>query len=90
MSSKLFDLSGRTALITGSTRGLGNALAQGLAEAGTAIVMNGREAAQLSTAAAAFRTKGHTIHEALFDVTDEKAVQEAFAQLDDGGIMAVL
>ena len=48
MSSKLFDLSGRTALITGSTRGLGNALAQGLAEAGAAIVMNGRHAAQLS------------------------------------------
>lgn len=36
MSSKLFDLSGRTALITGSTRGLGNALAQGLAEASAA------------------------------------------------------
>ncbi len=83
MSSKLFDLSGRTALITGSTRGLGNALAQGLAEAGAAIVMNGRHADQLSTAAAAFRMKGHVVHEALFDVTDEKAVQAAFAQLDD-------
>jgi gluconate 5-dehydrogenase len=53
MSSKLFDLSGRTALITGSTRGLGNALAQGLAEAGAAIVMNGRHPGRLSTAAAA-------------------------------------
>ena len=86
MSSKLFDLSGRTALITGSTRGLGNALAQGLAQAGAAIVMKGRHAAQLSAAAAAFKTKGHTVHEALFDVTDEKAVQDAFAQLDDADI----
>jgi gluconate 5-dehydrogenase len=86
MSSKLFDLSGRTALITGSTRGLGNALAQGLAEARAAIVMNGRHAAQLSTAATALRTNGHTVHEALFDVTDEKAVQDAFARLDDADI----
>jgi gluconate 5-dehydrogenase len=74
MSSKLFDLSGRTALIAGSTQGLGNVLAQSLAEAGAAIVMNGRHAAQLSAAAGAFKTKGHTVHEALFD----------------GGIMAVL
>jgi gluconate 5-dehydrogenase len=86
MSSKLFDLSGRTALITGSTRGLGNALAQGLAEAGAAVVVNGRDAVQLSTAATAFRAKGYAVHEALFDVTDEKAVQDAFARLDEANI----
>jgi gluconate 5-dehydrogenase len=86
MSSKLFDLSGRTALITGSMRGLGNVLAQGLVEAGAAIVMNGRHAAQLSAAAGAFRMMGHAVHEALFDVTDEKAVQDAFARLDDANI----
>jgi gluconate 5-dehydrogenase len=39
MSSKLFDLSGRTGLVTGSARGLGNALAEGLAEAGGTIVL---------------------------------------------------
>jgi gluconate 5-dehydrogenase len=86
MSSKLFDLSNRTALITGSTRGLGNALAQGLAAAGAAIVMNGRHPDQLSAAATALRTNGQVVHEALFDVTDESAVQDAFARLDNANI----
>ena len=87
MSSRLFDLSGRTGLITGSARGLGNALAKGLAEAGAALVLNGRDAVQLSAAATALREKGHTVHEAPFDVTDEEAVEKAFAQLDDAGIV---
>ncbi len=85
MASKLFDLSGRTSLVTGSSRGLGNALAEGLAAAGATLVLNGRDF-ELSTAAATLREKGHTVYEALFDVTDEEAVQNAFAQLDDAGI----
>jgi gluconate 5-dehydrogenase len=86
MSSKLFDLTGRTGLVTGSTRGLGNALAEGLAEAGAAIVLNGLDAARLSSAAATLRHKGYTVHEASFDVTDEQAVQNAFARLDQLGV----
>ena len=86
MSSKLFDLSGRTALVTGSARGLGNALAEGLAEAGATIVLNSLKTARLSLAAAALRQKGYTIHESPFDVTDEEAVQSAFARLDKVGI----
>jgi gluconate 5-dehydrogenase len=61
-------------------------LAEGLAQAGAAIVINGRQATSLSSAVAAFRMQGHTVHEALFDVTNEKAIQDAFSRLDDADI----
>ena len=82
----LFDLSGRTALVTGSSRGLGRAMAAGLAEAGAALVLNGADAGRLAEAAAALRAAGHTVHEACFDVTDEAAVVAAFARLDADGV----
>ena len=86
MAGTLFDLSGRTALVTGSSRGLGLAMAEGLAEAGAAIVLNGSDPARLAAAAAGLRGKGHTVHEAPFDVTDEAAVANAFARLDAQGV----
>lgn len=86
MSQPLFDLSGRTALITGSSRGLGRAMAEGLAASGAAIVLNGSDAARLAEAAVAMRADGHTVHEALFNVTDEGAVIAAFEALDAQGI----
>ena len=86
MSKELFDLTGRTALITGSSRGLGLAIAEGLADAGAAVVLNGSDPGRLAAAAAALRAKGHTVHEAAFDVTDEAAVVAAFARLDAEGI----
>jgi gluconate 5-dehydrogenase len=48
--STLFDLAGRVALITGSSRGIGNALACGLAEAGARVVINARNAADVESA----------------------------------------
>ncbi len=86
MAMKLFDLTGRTALVTGSSRGLGRAMAEGLAEAGAAIVLNGAHAERLATAAAEMRAAGHRVDEALFDVTDEAAVVAAFAKLDGLGV----
>ena len=86
MSKTLFDLSGRTALVTGSSRGLGRAMAEGLAAAGAAIVLNGTDAARLATAADEMRGRGFTVHEAPFDVTDEAAIAAAFAKLDGDGI----
>lgn len=86
MSAKLFDLSGRTALVTGSGRGLGNSYAEGLAEAGAAIVLNDLNPVQLAAAAAVLRGKGHIVYEAPFDVTDETAVKNAFAKLDAEGV----
>ncbi len=82
----LFDLAGRTALITGSSRGLGRAMAEGLAQAGAAVVLNGSDAGRLAETAAAMRAAGHTVHAAQFDVTDEAAVLAAFAALDAQGI----
>jgi gluconate 5-dehydrogenase len=69
-----FNLTGRLALITGSSQGIGFALARGLAQAGAAIVLNGRNADRLAAAARTLRNEGATVHEAAFDVTDSAAV----------------
>jgi gluconate 5-dehydrogenase len=86
MSTTLFDLSGRTALVTGSSRGLGQAIARGLADAGASLVVNGTDAARVGAAAKALRESGHVVHEAAFDVTDEAAVLRAFERLDAAGV----
>ncbi|MDR3373617.1 MAG: SDR family oxidoreductase [Ancalomicrobiaceae bacterium] len=86
MAGISFDLSGRVAMVTGSAAGLGNRYAEGLAEAGAALVMNDIDANRLAKAAAELRAKGYTVHEAAFDVTDEAAIEAAFAQLDANGI----
>ena len=82
MSLDLFSLSGRTALVTGSSRGLGNAIARGLAEAGARVILNGVDPARLSRAAEVMRGQGLDAREACFDVTDEAAVAAAFASFD--------
>jgi len=86
MAGSLFDLTGRVALITGSSRGLGLAMAEGLAEAGAAVVLNGADAGRLAAAAATMRAAGHLVHEARFDVTDEAEILAAFADLDAKGV----
>jgi gluconate 5-dehydrogenase len=86
MAGKLFDLSGRTALVTGSSRGLGRAMAEGLAEGGATVVLNGADAQRLAKAAAEMRAAGHTVEEARFDVTSETEILEAFAALDAQGL----
>ena len=75
MATGLFDLSGRLALVTGSSRGLGLAIAQGLAEAGAELVLNGRDAAALEQARDRLVAGGHKAHARPFDVTDAQAVQ---------------
>jgi gluconate 5-dehydrogenase len=77
MSLSLFDLTAKRALITGSSQGIGMALARGMAAAGAEIVMNGRDAAKLTAAANVLRGEGFTIHELVFDVTDHNAVRAA-------------
>ena len=88
MPAGLFDLTGRTALVTGSSRGLGRAMAEGLGDAGAAIVLNGGNPDRLAAAAGELRERGYAVHEACFDVTDEAAVAAAFARLDGDGIAA--
>lgn len=86
MSLKLFDLTGRTALITGSSRGLGRAFAEGLAGAGARVILNGVDAARLKGAASDMRAAGHEVLTAAFDVTDEAAIIAAFEDFDGQGV----
>lgn len=79
---KLFDLSGRIALITGSSRGLGYAMAQGLAEAGATVILNGQNADNLASAAAEFAKQGFTVHTSIFNVTDSAQVKAEVARLN--------
>jgi gluconate 5-dehydrogenase len=86
MSAQLFSLEGRTALVTGSSRGLGRAMAEGLAAAGAAVVLNGSDEGRLAGAAAAMEAAGSRVYQARFDVTDEAAVIAAFERFDRDGI----
>jgi len=81
---KIFDLTGRRALITGSSRGIGLALAEGLMSAGCEIVLNGRDAGRLGQAAEKLRAAGGTVGEAVFDVTDPDAVAEGVGRVESG------
>jgi gluconate 5-dehydrogenase len=74
---KLFDLTGRLALVTGSSRGLGFAIARGLASAGAEIVLNSRDQSALEEARAKLVAEGHRVHARAFDVTDAAAVTAA-------------
>ncbi|MEM6727078.1 MAG: SDR family oxidoreductase [Pseudomonadota bacterium] len=77
MSTALFDLSGKRALITGSSQGIGFALAKGLAEAGADIVLNGRDKKKLLAADSALRGRGAHPDILAFDVTDHAAARAA-------------
>ncbi len=82
MTSSLFDLTGRVALITGSSGGIGLALAEGLAKAGARIVLNGRDEGKLATVAEAFAAKGFLVATSVFDVTKPQAVAPAVARIE--------
>jgi len=78
----LFDVSGRTALITGSTRGIGRTIASGLARAGATVVLNGRLDEGLAPVVEAFRADGHAAHGVAFDVTSPEGVEAAVARIE--------
>ena len=79
---RLFAIPGSVALVTGSSAGIGLALAKGLAGAGAAIVVNGRDAAKVDTAVADIAAAGAKTHAAVFDVTDPAAVGEAIDKIE--------
>ncbi|MBE9636489.1 SDR family oxidoreductase [Salipiger mangrovisoli] len=73
----LFDLTGRTALVTGSTMGIGYALARGLAQAGAKVLLNGRNPQRLEEAVEALKAEGHQAEALGFDVTDHESARAA-------------
>ena len=79
MASKLFDLAGKVALVTGGGSGLGHAIARGLAEAGATVILNGRRRDKLEEAVGALRQSGLRAGFAAFDVTDSAAVNAGIA-----------
>ena len=86
MSTTLFDLGGRTALVTGSARGIGLSLAEGLAAAGARVIVNSRQPAAVNAAVQTLRDKGLQADAAAFDVADEAAVAAAFDGFDRQGV----
>jgi len=79
-----FDLTGRTALVTGSSQGIGRALAQGLAEAGATVIVHGRDAAKAQHAAEEITTAtGRSAGSVVFDVTDADAVDAGVTAIEE-------
>ena len=86
-----FDLTGSRALITGSSQGIGFALAKGLAEAGAAIVLNGRDQGKLERAAEELRKEGLTVATVVFDVTEHDAIESSIGKIEsDIGVIDIL
>jgi len=79
---RLFGLRGRIALVTGSSRGIGRALAAGLAQAGAHVVVNGRSADAVDAVAAQIVVDGGKANRAIFDVTDGAQVRAGVARIE--------
>lgn len=82
MSLNLFSLSGKVALVTGGTQGLGFAIATGLAQAGATLVLNARNADKLNAALDTLKQQGITAHGYLFDVTNSAEIEAGIAQIE--------
>ncbi|MGO2660604.1 glucose 1-dehydrogenase [Mycetocola reblochoni] len=79
---ELFSVAGKLALVTGSSRGLGQALALALAEAGARVIVHGRDAEAVERSRQLVAEKSeHPVHTVLVDVTDADAVEAAVADL---------
>jgi gluconate 5-dehydrogenase len=86
-----FKLGGKVALVTGSSQGIGLAIARGLGEAGARVIINGRDANKVDQAVAALKRDGLDVHASAFDVTKPDAVEAAIATIErDRGPLAVL
>ncbi len=79
----IFDLSGRTALITGASRGLGAGAARALASAGANVALAARTGADLAAVCATIGREGGAAHAIVADVTDEDAVERMVAETVD-------
>ena len=84
MSHFLFDLTGKVALVTGATHGLGMAMAKGIGKAGATVVINGNSSQEkIDKAVAAFKAEGIQAFGYRFDVTNEEEVQKAIVRIQN-------
>jgi gluconate 5-dehydrogenase len=77
MADQLFELKGKTALVTGSTSGIGKTMAEGLARNGVTVLINGRNAEKAETVKNEFTDKGYSAYTAVFDVTSSEEIRQA-------------
>ena len=82
MSLPMFDLTGRVAFVTGSSKGIGYAIAEVLVAAGATVVINSRNTEELEAARAKLSAGGATVHARSFDVTDPEAVESHIAAIE--------
>ena len=82
MIQELFDLTGKVALITGGTHGIGMAIATTLGKAGATIVVNDLSEEKLMAAKAEYKKNGIDTYTLIFDVTDEKAVDRGISEIE--------
>ncbi len=83
MTLEMFNLKGTRALVTGSSQGIGFALARGLAAAGAQVVLNGRDTAKLAAAASELSETGASVRELSFDATDHEGVRSAVDNFEE-------
>jgi len=88
VSTALFDLTNHTALITGASRGIGSALAIGLAKAGADIVLVSRNKSDQDTIASQIRLTGNRCHQFSADVSRVESIQNLFESMDKDGVVA--
>ncbi len=81
--SRLFDVSDRVVLITGSSRGLGLAFAQGFADAGAQVVINGTRPETVDPTVNRIQASGGQVFGYPFDVTDPESVSDAVVRIED-------
>ncbi|KAB2709903.1 gluconate 5-dehydrogenase [Ochrobactrum intermedium] len=79
----LFNLEGRIALITGSSQGIGFALARGLAEHGATVIINGRDRGKVDQAVTLLEDDGHKVFASAFDVTNAADVRAAIEMIEE-------
>lgn len=82
MAFELFNLAGRQALVTGSSQGIGLAIARGLADHGASVVLNGRDRGKLDAAAKSLTAVGHKVAVSCFDVTVADAIRDGIAAIE--------
>ena len=86
-ASHFFDLTGRTALVTGGGRGIGLAISQGLADAGASVLINGRDEVVLEQAVSHICKEGGDAAALAFDIADPDQVEAAFHGLNSLDIL---